>query len=95
MKCEVKLMGQGNPEGADAIHARETKVFVASTLSELNKKQLDQAGVFWTQLQERNGFLRFQKTLYRLGIPYLPADSQTDESTRRIETAITSTLRDH
>lgn len=94
-KCEVKLMGQGNPEGADAIHARETKVFVASTLSELNKKQLDQADVLWTQLQERNGFMRFQKTLDRLGIPYLPVDSQTDESTRRIETAIRTTLREH
>ena len=30
--CEVKLMGKGNPESADAIIARDTNVFVADTL---------------------------------------------------------------
>ena len=34
-RCEVKLMGKGNPESADAPHARNTQVFVANTLSAL------------------------------------------------------------
>ena len=46
------------------------------------------------QVQERNGFMRFQKTLDRLGIPYLPVNSQADELTRRVETAIRATLRE-
>lgn len=33
-KCEVKLMGQGNPESADAIIARGSSLFVADTLSQ-------------------------------------------------------------
>jgi hypothetical protein len=32
-KCEVKLMGRDNPESADAVIARDSKVFVADKLS--------------------------------------------------------------
>ena len=88
-KCEVKLMGRGNPESADAIHARDTKVFVASTLSDTNKRQLDDAGVLWTELQVENGFLRFQRTLDGLGIPHTPRDEFSDGE---IENAIRRTL---
>ena len=88
-KCEVKLMGQGNPEGADAIHARDTDVFVASTLSDTNKRQLDEAGVLWTELQVEDGFLRFQKTLEAFSIPHTARD---DVSGTDIESAIRHTL---
>ena len=88
-KCEVKLMGRGNPESADAIHARDTDVFVASTLSDTNKRQLDDARVLWTELQVYNGFLRFQRTLDELGIPYTPCDEFSDAE---IESAIRRTL---
>jgi len=44
-KCEVKLMGQGNPESADAIIARDSQVFIADKLSPLNISQLDSLGV--------------------------------------------------
>ena len=46
-KCEVKLMGQGNSESADAIIARGSHVFVADTLSQQNKNQCEQLGVNW------------------------------------------------
>ena len=88
-KCEVKLMGRGNPESADAIHARDTDVFVASTLSDTNKQQLDTAGVLWTELQVENGFLRFQETLDELDIPYTPRNEFSDSE---IESAIRDTL---
>ena len=90
-KCEVKLMGRGNPESADAIHARETDVFLASKLSELNKTQFDNAGVLWTQLQTHNGFLRFQNTLSALGIPHTRLD-ESENHTDRIERAIRATF---
>ena len=90
-KCEVKLMGQGNPESADAIHARQSDVFVASTLSDLNKQQLDEAGILWTELQVPNGYLRFGQTLSRLGIPHTPVDGRSD-NVGRIEAAIQRTL---
>ncbi len=90
-KCEVKLMGRGNPEGADAIHARESDVLMASTLSDLAKIQLDNAGVLWTELQTPNGFLRFQHTLSALGIPHTRLD-QNEDHTDRIERAIQATL---
>lgn len=69
-KCEVKLMGKGNPESADAVIARDSKVFVADKLSETNKKQLNSLKVEWVQLREKNGFTRFEKVLEHLKIPH-------------------------
>ncbi len=69
-RCEVKLMGKGNPESADAVKARDIKVFVADKLSGLNKKQLSDWGVEWVELRSRDGFQRFTKVLKNLKIPY-------------------------
>ena len=90
-KCEVKLMGTGNPESADVVIARDSRVFVASTLSDLNKRQLDDLGILWTQLQEETGFLKFQQTLDTLGIPYVPLGDDLDFS-EKIEAAIRDTF---
>ena len=68
--CEVKLMGKGNPESADAIIARDTNVFVADTLSQQNKNQCDQLGVSWIALRDKNGYKRFGLALGKLGIPH-------------------------
>ncbi|MGR3914337.1 MAG: CfrBI family restriction endonuclease [Gammaproteobacteria bacterium] len=73
-RCEVKLMGAGNPESADSIFARGTKAFIADKLSENNKAQLDSANVEWVQLREPNGFQRFEKVLSNLGIPHHKLD---------------------
>ena len=69
-KCEVKLMGKGNPESADAVIARDSKVFIADKLSELNKKQLNSRKVEWVELRAEKGFERFESVLRNLGIPY-------------------------
>ncbi|EAL53288.1 putative type II restriction enzyme [Campylobacter upsaliensis RM3195] len=37
-RVEVKLMGKGNPESADAVIARDSHIFIADTLSEQNKR---------------------------------------------------------
>ena len=90
VKCEVKLMGQGNPESADAVVARGSQVFVASSLSDLNKRQLDQLGVHWTELQRERGFLRFAQTLRAFGVPFEDiAPAEVDE---RIDESIESTF---
>lgn len=69
-KCEVKLMGKGNPESADAVIARGSKVFVADKLSGTNKKQLDRLGVKWVELRNDGGFKRFETVLDDLKIPH-------------------------
>ena len=69
-RCEVKLMGQGNPESADAIFARESNVFVADKMSDLNKTQADKLGVDWVELRSVGGYRRFGAILKRLNIPY-------------------------
>jgi len=69
-ECEVKLMGIGNPESADAVIARASKVFVADKLSETNIKQLNSLKVEWVQLRDINGFQRFDIVLNNLGIPH-------------------------
>lgn len=69
-KCEVKLMGRGNPESADAVIARGSKVFIADKLSETNKKQLNSRKVEWVELRSDGGFKRFETVLNHLKIPY-------------------------
>lgn len=90
-KCEVKLMGSGNPESADAVIARDSKVFVASTLSDTNTTQLDILGILWTELQTKKGFLRFKETLRNLGIPHSELPIKADY-TAEIERAIKATF---
>ena len=69
-RCEVKLMGKGNPESADAIFARESDIFVADKLSELNKKQAVNLNVKWVELRSKNGYKRFEQILSNLEIPH-------------------------
>ncbi len=69
-KCEVKLMGKGNPESADVVIARGSKIFVADKLSETNKKQLDSLKVEWVEMRAYNGYKRFKKILENLNISH-------------------------
>jgi hypothetical protein len=69
-KCEVKLMGKGNPESADAVIARSSSVFVADKLSDLNKRQLDSLKIEWVELRSENGFRKFEKVLSKFNISH-------------------------
>jgi hypothetical protein len=69
-KCEVKLMGKGNPESADAVIARDSSVFIADKLSDTNKAQLDSLNVEWVELRNEIGFRRFKRVLENLSIPH-------------------------
>jgi hypothetical protein len=64
------MMGRGNPESADAIFARESDVFVADKLSDLNKREADRLNVKWVELRDENGYKRFGTVLEQLGIPH-------------------------
>ncbi len=77
-KCEVKLMGRGNPESADAVIARDSKVFIADKLSDTNKRQLDSLGVEWVELRSENGYKRFAEVLRHLNIPYQDFNDDID-----------------
>ena len=78
-KCEVKLMGQGNPESADAIIARNSDVFVADTLSEQNKNQCEQLGICWVACRDKEGFRRFKLVLEKFSIPFTDYNGELDE----------------
>ncbi len=83
-KCEVKLMGKGNPESADAVIARNSKVFIADKLSDLNKTQLDSLGVNWVELRSQEGYQRFEKVLQELNIPYKKVSGDIDKKLAEI-----------
>lgn len=70
-KCEVKLMGKGNPESADVVIARNSKVFIADKLSDTNKQQLDSLNIEWVELRNSHGFRRFKTVLENLDIPHV------------------------
>lgn len=83
-KCEVKLMGQGNPESADAIIARDSAVFVADTLSQQNKNQCDQLGICWVACRDIEGYKRFKLVLDKFKIPYTDYNGNLDEDLPKI-----------
>ncbi len=83
-KCEVKLMGKGNPESADAVIARDSRVFVADKLSDQNKAQLTNLGVEWVELRNDNGFMRFKTVLQNLNIPHTDLTENIDTKLSKI-----------
>jgi len=78
-KCEVKLMGRGNPESADAVIARDSKVFVADKLSDTNKAQLNSLKVEWVELRNETGYKRFKNILENLKIPHRDFSGNLDK----------------
>jgi hypothetical protein len=77
-KCEVKLMGKGNPESADAVIARDSKIFIADKLSDTNKNQLNSLNIEWVELRNIDGYKRFKNVLENLNIPYNRNGSYTN-----------------
>lgn len=70
-RVEVKLMGRGNPESADAVIARDSQIFIADTLSEQNKSQLLSLGVKYLELKNNKNIKEdFQNILKELNIPF-------------------------
>jgi hypothetical protein len=83
-RCEVKLMSKGNPESADAVIARGSRVFVANKMSDTNKKQMNSLGVEWVELRNEEGYQRFEKVLQNLDIPYTPFSGDIDKKLTEI-----------
>lgn len=70
-RVEVKLMGRGNPESADATIARDSDIFIADTLSEQNCNQLKARGIEYLILRGNADILHgFTEILCRLDIPH-------------------------
>lgn len=88
--CEVKLMGKGNPESADAVFARGARVLVANKLSDTNKQQMDKDGIHWVELQTKDGYKRFEQVLKALSIPCKPFTGNLVEALEKILSLILS-----
>ncbi len=89
-RCEVKLMGKGNPEGVDGPIARGSKVFVADTLSAQNKQQLGEEDIQWVELRNEGGYQRFEDVLAALSIPCQPFENDLHEALDKIFPVILS-----
>jgi hypothetical protein len=81
-------MGRGNPESADAIFARESNVFVADKLSDLNKQQADKLNVKWVELRDENGYKKFGNVLKELKIPHTEFNGNLDKYLDKILTEL-------
>lgn len=77
-------MGKGNPESADAIIARDSNIFIADTLSEQNKHQCNQLGIYWVALRDEKGYLKFGEILEAISIPYIPYNGDLDNDLNEI-----------
>lgn len=89
-KCEVKLMGKGNPESADTVIARDSNVFIADKLSDQNKAQLKERSVEWVELRDEVGCDSFFQVLRRLDIP---CTAFTGELEERIEEILNEIIK--
>ncbi|WP_317366328.1 CfrBI family restriction endonuclease [uncultured Tyzzerella sp.] len=70
-RIEVKLMGKGNPESADATIARDSDIFIADTLSEQNCNQLEFRGIEYLILKGNKNIIEdFRNILDKLDIPH-------------------------
>lgn len=70
-RTEVKLMGKGNPESADATIARDSDIFIADRLSEQNCAQLSSRNIHYLVLKNNeNSINNFVKILDDLDIPH-------------------------
>ncbi|OQX27184.1 MAG: hypothetical protein BWK80_06575 [Desulfobacteraceae bacterium IS3] len=83
-------MGRGNPESADAVIARDSKVFVADKLSDTNKAQLNSLKVEWVELRNEIGYKRFKDVLENLKIPHRDFSGNLDS---RIDNILTEILK--
>lgn len=83
-QCEVKLMGKGNPESADATIARASDVFIADKLSDLNKAQLTERGIAWVELRSPRGYQKFPEVLQNLGVPHAAFNEDFDTRLQEI-----------
>jgi len=92
-RCEVKLMGKGNPESADAIIARDTDIFVADTLSALNKQQLAQRNCHWVELRASAGYQKILDIFTKLDIPCADFSGDLDSALDTIIPAVFAELR--
>jgi len=71
INCEVKLMGKGNPESADAAMARYTHIFIANKISDLQKEELKKKNILWLETQGNENLLEdFSIILGELEIPH-------------------------
>jgi hypothetical protein len=87
-KCEVKLMGAGNPESADGALARQVKVLIADKLSKKMKDGLDKKGIDWIELRSENGYKKFENILSNLGISYESFDGNIEEAVKEAITLL-------
>ncbi len=83
-RCEVKLMGKGNPESADAALARDANVFVADKLSDKNKAQLTERGILWVELRGADDLSQFAHILSTLDIPHKPVKSNLKSKLNKV-----------
>ncbi len=87
-RCEIKLMGAGNSESADAFIARNSDVFIADTLSRQNIQQFNDLGVDWVELRVEGGYKRFATVLTNLNIPHTDFEGDLDARLSEILDAI-------
>ena len=77
-RCEVKLMGKGNPEGPDSAFARSSSLLVGRKISKKMKGQMDKANIYWVELRVEDGWRKFEKILNELSVTCKPYPDHRD-----------------
>lgn len=78
-RCEVKLMGKGNPESADGAMARKAAFFLADKLSDQNKSELNKLNIKWVAMADHNSLQQMSSRLDELHISNTPYNLELTE----------------
>ena len=79
-RCEVKLLGKGNPESADAAFARDAQVLIVDTISEMMKNELSNKNILWMELRNPEKWEQFERILSKLKVPHTMPPTPLRES---------------
>lgn len=76
----IKLKGVS----ADAIFARQSAVFIADKLSDMNKSQSESLNIHWVELSAPSGYHQFYDVLQKLNIPSKPFSGDLESALETI-----------
>lgn len=88
LAVEIKLMGRGNPESADGAIARNANIFFAYKLSDSNKTNLSNLGIYYIELIGGNFLEKLYDVLEDNNVPFTCFTGSEDQLVEKIDEII-------
>ncbi len=88
LRCELKLMGKGNPESTESIFSDNSNIVIVDKASETERCELHQFRKHWVELGVAEGYKRMFTVFTYLDIPCSEFDGDLDTALDSIIPAV-------